>query len=244
MEPAYSNLDVIITDLSVKAVLISAIILIILSVISIKLKNAGLGIKKLLFLSFVAITISCTLFLAGSTIYLNTVSISGGPVHHHADYEIWRCGEEVELKDPQGLSNKIGTPTLHEHNDKRIHLEGVIVKPLDASLDNFFRVVGGSFENDRLTFPGNSEEIVLESGDDCLDVENTQLQVFLYKVEGDFFAQTKLENPRDHIITADQNVPPGDCIIIELDAPKQKTEYLCRSFKVAVDTGDLKEFKN
>jgi len=244
MEPAYSNLDTIVSELSFKAVLVSSILLVILSIVSIKLKNAHSGIKKLLFICFVLITVGTTLFLAFSTIYLNVVSISGGPVHHHADYEIWRCGEEFELADPEGLSNKIGSSTVHEHNDKRMHIEGVIVEEKDASLGNFFRLVGGSLENNRLVIPSHHGDVVLENGYDCLDTDNTELQVFLYKVEGDAFVQTKLDNPRDYIISASQNVPPGDCIVIELDAVKDRTEKLCKSFKVAIDNGDLREFKN
>ena len=120
MEPAYSNLDLVVADISVKAVLIASILLVLLSTISLKVKSAGSNLKKILFLGFVVVTISCALLLASLTIYLNAQSVSKGPVHHHADFEIWRCGEEVELLDPKGFSNKIGTPTLHEHNDKRI----------------------------------------------------------------------------------------------------------------------------
>lgn len=244
MEIAYSNLDIIIADLSLKAVLVATLLLIVLSAASLKFKNADSHTKKLLFVSFISITVGCTLLLATLTIYMNMVSVSGGPVHHHADFEVWKCGNEVELLDPKGISNKIGTPTLHEHNDKRIHLEGVIVEPHDASLGNFFRVVGGNLDKDSLGFPGNSGGVSLNSGEDCGYSNDTKLQVFLYKVEGDFFAQTKLENPRDYIISPEQNVPNGDCIIIELDRVKERTDKLCRSFKAAVETGKLKEFKN
>lgn len=244
MEPAYSNLDLVVADISLKTVLIAALLLILLSIISLKVKRASSTLKKLLFASFVIVTIGCTLLLGALTIYLNAVSESGGPVHYHADYEIWRCGEELELRDPEGTSNKIGTSTIHEHNDKRIHIEGVIVEKRDASLGNFFRLVGGSLEEDRLIIPGHHDNVTLENGYDCFDTQNTELQVFLYKVEGDNFAQTKLDSPQDYIITASQNVPPGDCIIIELDAPKERTDKLCLSFKVAKESGKITEFKN
>ena len=72
----------------------------------------------------IALTLTLsTGILIGSTIYLNTNSDSGGPVHWHADIEFWACGNEIELRDPTGFSNKIGTGTLHEHDDHRIHLD-------------------------------------------------------------------------------------------------------------------------
>lgn len=243
MDPVYSNLDLVIADLSIKAVFISAVLLILLSIFSVKHKNAKESVKKILFFSFVTIAIGCTLFLAGATIYLNVVSVSKGPVHHHADFQIWKCGEELNLKDPQGLSSKVGTPTLHEHDDKRIHLEGVIVNELDASLGNFFRVLGGSIETDQMSFPGNDGVITMSSGDECGGSAETKLQVFLYKVEGDLFEQSKLANPRDYIISSDQNVPPGDCIIIELDSLKNRTDKLCTTFEAAVTTDKLKEIE-
>lgn len=244
MDPVYSNLDLVVADLSIKAVFVSAALLIFLSIISVKFKNTKDSVKRILFFSFVFITIGCTLFLAGVTIYLNVVSVSHGPVHHHADFEIWRCGEELEFGDPEGLSNKIGSSTVHEHNDKRIHIEGVIVEKQDASLGNFFRNIGGNLENGQISFPGHHEQVTLTSGDSCEYSQDTQLQVFLYKVEGNNYAQTKLDNPRDYIISESQNVPPGDCIIIELDEIKRKTDKLCRSYETAVRTGDLQEFKN
>jgi len=201
MEQSYSILVEQISRLSIWAVFISSILLIILSFFSLTLKHPGPNLKKILFLSFVAVVVGCTLVLAGSTIYLNIVSFSKGPVHHHADFQIYRCNEELDLKDPSGLSNKIGTPTIHEHNDKRIHIEGVIVKQQDASLANFFRLAGGNFENGALSFPTAGGQTPLKSGDSCPDTQNAQLQVFLYKVQGEIYTQTKLEDPKSYTVS-------------------------------------------
>jgi len=65
--------------------------------------------------------IVATLFLAGSTIYKNTIADSKGPVHWHADLEIWDCDEMIDIIDPDGLLNRVGTPVYHEHNENRIH---------------------------------------------------------------------------------------------------------------------------
>lgn len=243
MEPAYSDLSDLVAKYSLIAVVASTILLIILAFVSLAIKQKSATLKKVLFLGFVLITVLCTLFLAGATIYLNVVSISGGPIHHHADFAIYKCGEELDLEDPVGVSNKVGTSTVHEHNDKRIHIEGVIVSELDASLGNFFRSTGGNFENNKLTIPGHTGQAVLKNGDSCDNVQNAQLQVFLFKVEGDNFRQAKLNDAKNYIISAEQNVPPGDCIIIELDKLKDKTDKLCQSFDAAVQTGKLTELK-
>lgn len=220
--------------------LLSTIILLVISTVSLKIKHPKSVIKKLLFFIIVAITITTTLFLAASTIFLNSVSSSKGPVHHHADFEIWACGQELNLKDPKGLSNKIGTSTLHEHNDKRIHLEGVIVKPQDASLGKFFRVIEGELNQNSIVIPTNEGQITFRSGEKCPNGQTAILQVFLYKVSGKSFTQTKLKDPQNYIITPESGVPPGDCIIIEFDQFKERTDKLCQSFKVAIQTGKLK----
>lgn len=111
--------------------------------------------KLPIFVSICVVVAGTTLTITGNTIYLNLASATGGPVHWHADIEVWACGNELELRDPTGfLSNKIGTATYHEHNDKRIHLEGVPVElPDDASLGKFMRVIGGSISNNTLVVP-------------------------------------------------------------------------------------------
>jgi hypothetical protein len=72
--------------------------------------------------------------------------------------EIWACGNELELRNPyEFLSNKVGTATLHEHNDRRIHLEGVVVDDSrDASLGKFFHVIGGAISPNTLVVPLNA----------------------------------------------------------------------------------------
>lgn len=146
-----------IASLSRNIVIWAAIILAALVVLSIFLRDRAPKLKPWLFGGLAATLIFPTLFLIASTIYLNVRSDSGGPVHWHAGIEFWACGTELELRDPTGfLSNKIGTSTYHEHNDKYIHLEGVVVrKDVDASLGKFMRVVDGSLSNAGIDVPLN-----------------------------------------------------------------------------------------
>src|SRR3989344_115684 len=83
--------------------------------------------KKFFFLSITIPVAMVTLYLAGHTLYENAISVTGGPVHWHADYQVWHCGERIDLVDPNFPSNKIGTPLLHEHDDDRVHMEGTVV---------------------------------------------------------------------------------------------------------------------
>ena len=240
MPGLYSNLEALIAHNSITAVIIGSTILAILTTLSLLIKKPNNSLKKFLFISFCLVTIGTTLFLAGSTIYLNTVSLSKGPVHYHADIEIWACGEEINLKDPNGWSNKIGTATLHEHNDKRIHLEGVVVEENDVSLGKFFNVIGGNITNTTLMVPTNKGVIVPGiKGDYCQNIQNPKLQFFVYKIMGKQMVQTKLTNPTNYNISPFSAVPPGDCIIIEYDKEKDKTDKLCRSFQVAKQLGKI-----
>ena len=235
------ELDTILSSYSIQAVFYGSITLLALVFISLKTKKATSILKKVLFLSILFVVVSVTTFLAGSTIYLNIVSFSRGPVHYHADFEIWNCGQEVNLRDPKGISNKIGTAVLHEHNDKRIHLEGVVMNHRSASLGRFFEVIGGYINSTSLSIPTNNGQVTLRSDYMCPNGALTTLQVFAYKIKDGAYHQTKVEDPKDYVISSYSNVPPGDCIIIELDSFKNKTDKLCRSYKVAEITGKIKK---
>lgn len=213
-----------------------------LALISLKAKKLTEESKKLLFIAIVFVAMVPTLVMSGSTVYVNTISSSGGPVHWHTDIEIWNCGREVDLKDPKGLSNKIGTSTLHEHNDKRIHLEGVVMKPMDASLGNFFHVIGGSLSSDSFSAPTNEGLLSVRNGDTCAELGAGEVQVFIYQTDKeDYYTQKKLINPQDYIISPVSIVPSGDCVIVEFDTPKDRTDKMCRSYKVALEIGKVKE---
>jgi hypothetical protein len=234
------DLEQLLAGFSWKILSVASLLLILLAGISLANKKLKPVTKTILFFSIVATVILPTVYLAASTIYLNNISSSKGPVHWHADFEIWTCGQEIELKDPVGLSNKLGTPTLHEHNDKRIHLEGVVVKPEDASVGRFFQVIGGSLTPTSFTIPTNAGELSWHNGMLC-NGQEAQVQVFVYKTDSQkYYYQQKLENPQSYIISPQSNVPPGDCIIVEFDIPKERTQQLCRSYKVAQQIGKLK----
>lgn len=241
----YSNLDEIISHYSFLSVLIGTGLIIFLSLVSLFLKKPKEIIKKLLFTGICLTTILVTLFLGGSTVYLNTVSSSKGPVHHHSDIEFWACGEELNLKDPEGtFSNKIGTPTLHEHNDKRIHIEGVIVTPLDASLGKFMQVVGGTINSEFVVIPTNEGSKKYITGEACPNGQTGKVQVFVYKTINGEYSQEKLMDPKSHILSPYSSVPSGDCIIVEFDSEKDATDKLCLSYEVAEKIGKIKRSGN
>jgi hypothetical protein len=229
---------------SIYVLFLGIIFLLLFALISLKAKKIKPEGKRTLFGAIAVCVLTPTLILILTTIYLNVSSISHGPVHWHADFEIWKCGQEISLKDPKGLSNKLGTSTLHEHNDKRIHLEGLVMDKNDASLGNFFNVIGGELVNKKLSVPTNEGVLTLQNGMNCGN-QVRELQVFVYKTDKDgYFYQQKLKDPQNYIISPESNVPPADCIIIELDTPKDKTNKFCRSYKVAEEIGKLKGEKN
>jgi hypothetical protein len=148
-----------IASLSRNVVIWAAIVLVVLVLLSILLRDRVPKLKPWLFGAIASTLILPTIFLIVSTVYLNVKSESGGPVHWHAEIEFWACDTELELRDPSKfLSNKIGSNTYHEHDDKHIHLEGVVVrKSVDASLGKFMRVVGGSLSQTGIDVPLNED---------------------------------------------------------------------------------------
>ncbi len=199
--------------------------------------------KGIIFLIIILAVASISIYILVNTIGTNVTSWSSGPVHWHADFEIWACGERIELKSPEGVSNRIGTSVFHEHGDKRIHIEGPVKEKKDIRLAEFFRVIGGDLENDHMIVPTNRGIILFENGK-CPDGTESLLQGFLYKVKNPeekkwIYEQIKLEDFENYVISPYPNVPPGDCMIIELDKEKERTDKICASYEIAAEGGEL-----
>lgn len=279
MQFYFADLEQDITSLGTKTVIYATLVLVVTTIIAILTNNKTDKLKLPLFLIMAITLIGSTLLLFGSTVYLNVKSESGGPVHWHSDIEFWACGAELNLKDPTGkLSNKIGSATYHEHDDKRIHLEGVVVKKSeDASMEKFMRVTGGFITNDAVGIPLNDDESTWYADGDKLDgdrqnldhkdqlrnyVKKTdtgnilqlvngymcgdhpaELQTFVYSYDKTTktYSQQKLDNGAEYILRDESVVPPGDCVIVEFDKPKNQTNKLCKQYGVR-DTARCVEF--
>ncbi|MEK6839694.1 MAG: hypothetical protein AABX72_02030, partial [Nanoarchaeota archaeon] len=135
-DQALSSLDMI-KRWNINILAFVTVLATILVVISIKHEKSIRHYKKPIFLALIIPIIGASLFLIGSTIYGNMISHTKGPVHWHADYEVWACNQKLDLVNPKGLSNRIGTSTFHEHGDDRIHVEGVVHSLEDVALGRY-----------------------------------------------------------------------------------------------------------
>ncbi len=161
--------------------------------------------KKRLFIIIIAITVGVTAYIGAETIYKNLKSETGGPVHWHADFEIWACGTEIIPHSPESVwDNKIGTPLLHHHDDKRIHVEGILRSRSEASLGAFFEAIGGELAATSVEIDGKR----WQNGDLCNDQPGT-LMMFVNGQQNFEFD--------DHVPAPYSNVPPGDRIKIVFD---------------------------
>jgi len=161
--------------------------------------------KKIVYCMVAVTAVLVTLYLVITTLHLNIISLTKGPVHWHADFEIWVCDKEIDLVDPKGLSNRVGPPLLHEHNDNRIHVEGVILDKKQASLGAFFYAVGGSLSYDGLKVPTDNGLISVHDSDLCSE-KPANLYVF---VNGKL-----IEDYQYYVLSPYERVPPGDRIKI------------------------------
>lgn len=208
------------------------------------IKRQSEAVKVALFALIASAAILVTLYLGSTTVYLNAISSSRGPVHWHADFEIYRCGERVDLVDPEGLSNRVGTPVLHEHGDDRIHVEGVVVRRGHIDLHSFFEAVGGTLDEGRMAVPTGSGMVEMRDGEMCGGAPG-RLQAFLYRVRdpdptaggGFLIEQVKLEGYAEYVPSPFTNVPPGDCIIFEFGPEAERTGRICESIRVAAAKG-------
>ena len=145
-------------------------------------------------------------------------------MHWHADYQVWVCGERLNLIDPKFPSNKIGTNLLHEHDDQRVHIEGTLHKVSDVSLHNYFEVIGGKLTSDMLAYQTNEQLYEYKNGDLC-DSQPAMLKVY---VNGQ-----RVEDYENYIFYPDSYVPPGDCILVVFDnSTDSTTDRLCESWEV------------
>lgn len=195
-----SDLSGDVKSFSIRVVLIASLVLVVLLVIAALVVNSKRlhNFKTPLFVLIVATIAFPSLLMTGSTIYINTISESKGPVHWHTDIEFWVCGEEIELRDPIGFfSNKIGTSTYHEHNDKRIHLEGVVLeKDYDASLEKFMTVTGGSIDNNSLVIPTEDEIFDTDTDGDSVSGKRDEVREFFTR-DSEELALLDMQNGQD-----------------------------------------------
>ena len=166
-------------------------------------KNMNDLAKKFMYLLVVIVVSLVTIYLILTTLQLNINSVTKGPVHWHADYEIWVCGKEIKLMQPKGLSNMQGVELMHSHNDNRIHVEGILLDKKEASLGSFFHAVGGTLSDDGIKVPTDDGLVSAHDDDNCNE-QPAKLYVF---VNGKLIG-----NPHDYAISPYEKVPPGDRI--------------------------------
>ncbi len=163
--------------------------------------------KKAIFIIYLIITASVTLYLAAGTVYLNLTSVTGGPVHWHADFEVWACGEKIRIEQSEGFDNKVGEAMVHTHDDLRIHVEGVLQHMDEASAGEFFHAIGGEFNADELTVPLIDMSLkTWKNGDLCPDGKPGKIRFFVNDRESFEFGS--------YVIAPYADVPPGDFLNI------------------------------
>ncbi|MEK6923028.1 MAG: hypothetical protein AABX08_04475 [Nanoarchaeota archaeon] len=226
-------------NLQLNFIYIGGLIIVGITLVSIYFEKKLKKYKIYLFLGIVISTVIVTIFLASSTIYLNVLSETKGPVHWHADFQIWNCGQKVDIVDPKGFANRVGTSVFHEHGDNRIHIEGVVVDEKEVNLDRFFHVLGGEMHSDRFVLPTEEGLLTINNGGLCKE-EPGEIQAFVYRTKNNKYYQEKITNLEEYTPSPYQNVPPGDCIIIEFDSEiKERTENICETYKIAIERGDI-----
>ena len=66
-----------------------------------------------------------------------------------------------------------------------------------------------------------------------------ETQVFVWETNKNIATQRKLISFFDYIIAPQAFIPPGDCVIIEFDALKETTQYVCEQYEIAEKRGDI-----
>jgi len=166
--------------------------------------------KKIVFGIIALMTISATLLIIVTTVQENLDSVTGGPVHWHADYEIWVCGEKLELQESSGFEGRIGNTVLHHHNDNRVHVEGTVREFKDVSLGVYFLAIGGKFNESELSVVlVDGSEVNVKNGELC-NREEAKIQLYVNGEENKEFG--------NFVLSPFSTIPPGDFIHIVFDS--------------------------
>lgn len=194
---------------------------------------------------------------SAATIFLTVRSPQHAPVSWKAGIEFWACGTKLTLQDaPKGMATKIGTiPYFYENSTETLRYEGIPngAQP-SARLGNFMTAIGGSISDEAVQIPltntpENTAAITalvekqlvtingktvgnFVTGKSCDGTQPAQVQVFVISAssDGHSYTQQKITNPADYVISPANQVPNGDCLIVEFDQLKAQTEHLCPAY--------------
>lgn len=140
--------------------------------------------KNIIMNGFLIAVLIPSFYTAGAFVHQSQTSWSGGEIHWHADFEVIvnENGEyrQLDLVDPTNfceqtehesttmcsLNDRTGSTKYHEHNDDRIHLEGIFKKRESATLSAFFETFGGKLTNKELRYPTNDRIVEKAEGND------------------------------------------------------------------------------
>lgn len=113
------------------------------------------------------------------------------------------------------INDRVGITKYHEHNDKRIHLEGTFNQREDATLAAFFETFEGRLTDGQMKFPTNDKVYETQEGD-----EKT-LKVAVKKgVGGD--RAWNIINPEQYVISPHKRGPLLDDIFIIYDSRSEQ----------------------
>lgn len=236
-----ATFDMVLQKTSMVIAIAASVFIVFLVCLAMFIQNYTETAKKILFGALVVAILLPTIFFVGSTVYMNSISESKGPVHWHADFEIYVCGQPVKLAGPTSrLSNKVGTPVFHHHSDNRIHVEGVVLRRIDFDLRDFFATIGGELTETSFSIPTESGIREIQNGVPCANTVGGVWQVFMYRQDTSnpkIFRQEKLMSYVEYVLSPHQKIPPGDCFIMEFDSIKSRTEHLCDMYRIEADKG-------
>jgi len=195
---------------------ISAVALIVLSAEAIRNEdNLTMHDKNILMNGFLLVVLGSSLFTAGAFVHLSQVSWSGGEIHYHADYEVLvedNSGElqRLNLVDPSKfcsgdvqsdymckLNDRTGSTIYHEHNDNRIHLEGVFKNKEDATLGAYFETFNGKLTSSTMKYPTNDGLVEVSESEDS----NKTLKVLVESGVADERSWKVIDNPSEYIVS-------------------------------------------
>jgi hypothetical protein len=187
--------------------------------------------KNVLMNAFIVVILGASFFTTAAFVHLSQTSWSGGEIHWHADYEVLVADGEGELErldliDPgefcethkEGdymckVNDRTGITKFHEHNDNRIHLEGIFQEREDATLAAYFETFNGTLTSSKLVYPTNDGVYKASESSDM----NRTLKIIVESGVGGERGWKVIDNPSEYIISPYKRGPTLDNIFIVWD---------------------------
>lgn len=148
--------------------------------------------KKLLLYTIpiaILLTVIIMLIYTRGESYQVDTSLPSTVIHWHSDIAIEICGSRIPIPNPYPEHNQAASsslPSIHTHDDGKIHMEGLFTKKENLQLGRFFENLGLVFNSVQIT--------EYKNGNACNNGKENEVKMFVNGEENIEFDKFQLKD--------------------------------------------------